>query len=171
VAGSARQTQVHDIVGLLRKAPVIAQLERTHPVRLQIASPPDPADGGSAHFHLLGQAPCTPMRGVRRSFLNRLADDLLDLFGQDHARPSRSGRVLQSWDPLLPKAPFPPRPRLPRDPQLRGNLLLGHTRCQPEDDLGPLQRSRRQRPTAGATIQFVLLSRGQLHVCGARHAV
>src|ERR1700680_4734981 len=33
------QIQVHDIVGLLGKAPVIAQLERSHPVRLQTADP------------------------------------------------------------------------------------------------------------------------------------
>src|ERR1022692_1446223 len=65
----------------------------------------------------------------------------------------------------------PSAARLPHDPQLLGNLLLRLTDCQPQDDLRPLHRSRRNRAAAGATLEFVLLWLGQLHLGGGWHGV
>jgi hypothetical protein len=78
--------------------------------------------------------------------------------------------------PPVPSGPLPPETaspspcRLPGDSQLRGNLLFRLARCQPEDDLGPLHRSRRQRAAAGTTVKLLLLLRGRLDLCDAQHA-
>src|ERR1022692_4084998 len=84
-------------------------------------------------------------------------------------RAAGARRVIQPLGPVLQKTLFPAPHGLPHDPQLLGNLLLRLTRCQPQDDFRPLHRSRRNRAAAGATLEFVLLWLGQLHLGGGWH--
>src|ERR1039457_6356462 len=133
-----------------------------------------PARSGPPRKHLLaplGPSSRAPMRGVGRSFLGGLVDDLCDRLWLEDGRPAGARRVIQPLGPVLQKTLFPAPHGLPHDPQLLGNLLLRLTGCQPQDDFRPLHRSRRNRAAAGATLEFVLLWLGQLDLGGGWHGV
>src|SRR5437016_12289883 len=104
------QIEGHHIFQLLRKTGVVAQLEGLYPVWLQAVRPPDSLHGGRADTGDFRQTAPTPMGGIGRSVACGLADDLVNLGGQDHAWSAGArGVFLDPGDSMLDETAPPQR--------------------------------------------------------------
>src|SRR6266849_6407994 len=139
------QVKIHHVLQLLRKAWIVAQLERLHTVRLQTVRPPDPPHRGEAHVAHLRQRAGAPVGSIGRSLPSGHAEDLVNLRRQYRARPSRAwGIFLYTCDSLFDETLLPQSDGLPGDSQGLGNFSIGLVSGGHYQDLRALYQSRSQ---------------------------
>lgn len=156
--------QADNVPDLFDELRVLRQTERFRTVRLKPERAPNPADGGMTQSKMRGHRARAPMGPSRRSRLQRLDHDLLDLVVCNRTRHSRPWLVIQPLQPLFDEATTPLSHCTPRGPQLLRNIHIRQSRRAMQHDLCPERLVRRRAPASTQSLKRVALFRRQFQL-------
>jgi hypothetical protein len=166
------QIQADDVFQFLHKLRIVAELEGSHPVRLQPMGAPDAPHAGRANAGGTCHGARGPVRGVGRLLVQRHLHHLLHAVVGDGARLARPRRILQKGrDAARQKAAPPPRYLLWRDPQSLCNLPVLQPVSSQQYDPRPLHQAGRQRALSRHTFQRDSLFGAQFNWGGYAHTL
>jgi len=142
-------------------------------MRLQPEGLPDARDRRLRETSHIGQAPCGPLRRVRRWAFERARDDV------DNPIVSRFPRRARPWLVRQPRQPANPKPFAPfthavtRHAEALGDRPIGESFRASQHHSRPRRQSLRRGRAAGPLLQcptFVVSQHDRLVVTFSRHA-
>jgi len=151
------EIKADDIAQLLHEPLVTAQFEGPDQMGFQIVLPPDPPDSRFTQVLGLRHRPRTPMRRIRRLAVKSGFDHGVNSPLRDSGNATRPRSVFfQAGQAESQKTLSPQLHRGTRGPQLAGDVLIEHTGCRFQNDLGALDKPGRKASTTRPHFQNTL---------------
>jgi hypothetical protein len=151
------EVEADDIAHFLHEEGVGGELEVLLPMRLEPERLPDPLHRGLGKLGLRGDRAAGPVGRVFGFGVDRLADELGDLFVLDRAGPARPQLVVEPGDPLLEVALAPQPHGGAREAQRPSDGGVALPLSGEQDDLGAHDEGVGQGSRAGHRVEDVAL--------------